>query len=96
MLTIPTFRPGQRVRLHYHPYEDKCPNCGTGMGTSEKPFEEITQLISQTKHIICCNCNSSIPIDDGFWVTTHPHKKGFGILAVPYTLIEPLESPEED
>jgi hypothetical protein len=94
MFTIPTFKPGQRVRLHYRPYEMKCPNCKENRGSYAYPFERIVTILEMPENarLRCSHCDYAIPMPDGFLGTIDDNGvKG----AFPYTLLEPLEDDED-
>lgn len=89
---IPTFKPGQRVVLDYHPYEMTCPKCGKPWGTSMLPFREAVIIIdSATGGIIGCNhCGASFSLPDGYYLTDKFNVNGYRLI-VPWPLLTPLE-----
>jgi len=93
MLAIPVFKPGQRVRVHYHSYEMKCPNCKENRGSYKAPFERIATVLEMPEEasLRCSICGHTIPMPEGFIGTIDDS----GVRgAFPYTLLESLEDEE--
>jgi hypothetical protein len=90
MISIPTFKPGQRVRLHYHPYEMTCPKCNDGRIEPDTSFEIETEVLGTTE-IGQCSCGYVLDLPEGWYKV----KVNDCTLAVPYTLLEPLEDEDD-
>ena len=88
MFEIPTFEVGERVRLHWKPYEFLCPVChGTPFTGTIEPHSILSTVIEHTPRMTMPTCNHSVPFPDG-WYTVENER---GEIAVPYTLLEKLE-----
>ena len=96
MLTIPTFKPGQRVVLHYHPTEYRCPKCQAQSGVNLKGIKYrstyiCTILGNAINPFICFYCHQPYEENLEGWYAVFIHDLPEHKYAIPYTLLEPLE-----
>ena len=84
---IPTFQPGQRVRVLPGPYELKCPGCGYVPVLEES---ETIILDYQIIMVYCRKCKRIIAPAKGFWAVRDSSMPE-GARAVPWTRLEALE-----
>lgn len=96
MLTIPTFKPGQGVMVHFKKTEDGCPSCGINPMSHTDPRNETGVVVSSGFGSFRCDtCNHIWTVPEGYWVVSLNSEKG-STYCVPYTLLEPLEDEDAD
>ena len=84
MIEIPTFEVGEKVRLHFRPYEMLCPKCGAlTVPPDHKHFNEEARIEVATRLIKIGTCGCVIPMPEGFYHVSF----GTNHVGVPYTLL---------
>lgn len=91
---IPTFKVGERVMLHYRPYEMFCPKCGRQRGIeNDIPVQTVTIKRRSGAKLGCYKCHTGVPMPEGFYeIVTDNIPFSF---SVPWTLLERIETERE-
>lgn len=88
---IPTFQPGQRVRIQPRAPEYPCPDCGSMRAWYGEVPEWDAEIIGLeppgTRGITQC-CGALRPAPEGFYSVTHPDA---GEVSVPWTWVTPID-----
>ena len=98
---IPTFHPGQKVRIFGGPFEIRCSHCGRFLGTDSISFESVILEECQAGTMTWCPaCNGESVVGKGWWKVQRPdypiwskpmsYDKAY-ILFVPWTMLEAIE-----
>jgi hypothetical protein len=88
---IPTFKLGQKVKIKYQPFEDRCPDCGH-MPT-QPPFEAVARITKLSPLISRCPVCLRDRVHVQGWYGTDFRQNGY-FVAFPYTLIFPFSKSE--
>ena len=90
MYKLPTFKVGQRVRIHNRPVEMVCPGCGA-MGAVKEDYEGM--IISwETNEVLSHQCGYAF---DGVPEGWYRIRELDGTRsAAPYTLLTPIEEEQ--
>lgn len=95
--TIPTFQPGQRVRVRVRPVESACPHCGTIYGMADTGNILTGTVTEQIHSALCPKCDNTIATGEGWYgILNDDSSDPFGpYTAVPYPLMEAIIGNEE-
>ncbi len=97
MNLIPTFKVGERVRIHNRSIEYRCPNCGCGPAFYDRLPEVFETVIILTENEAarahCHNCFYIFRVS-GWYTVKAP--QGFSDCGVPYPLIEVVKGEQDE